>query len=58
MLPLNLSGITVTNSEEDGPVFTIQVPERKEVTFGVDIARLADWLEEEATGQRRLPGVG
>ena len=43
---------------DDDDYETIQVPERKEVTFGVDIARLADWLEEEATGQRRLPGVG
>jgi transposase len=33
---------------------TIQVPEQKQVTYGVDIARLADWLEEEATGQQRL----
>jgi hypothetical protein len=27
------------------------------VTFGVDIAKLADWLEEGFTGQKRLPGV-
>lgn len=37
---------------------TIQVPEQKQVTFGVDIAKLADWLEEDMTGQKRLPGVG
>jgi hypothetical protein len=30
------------------------VPVRKEVTFGVDIAKLADWLEEDDTGQKRL----
>lgn len=27
----------------------------QEVTFGVDLTRLADWLEEEFAGQRRLP---
>ena len=37
---------------------TIRVPEQKQVTFGIDIAKLADWLEEDATGQKRLPGVG
>ena len=37
---------------------TIQVPERKLVTFGVDIAKLEEWIEEDLTGQKRLPGVG
>jgi len=37
---------------------TVQVPERKLATFGVDIARLEEWIEEDLTGQRRLPGVG
>jgi len=37
---------------------TIRVPHREIVTFGVDIARLADWLDEDLTGQKRLPGVG
>lgn len=36
---------------------TVQEPFREEVTFGVDLARLADWLEEEFTGQKRLPGL-
>lgn len=36
---------------------TVKVPQRKIVTWGVDIAGLADWLEEDATGQKRLPGV-
>lgn len=31
-----------------------RVPERRQVTWGVDLAKLADWLEEEQTGQRRL----
>jgi transposase len=37
---------------------TIPVPEPIQVTYGVDIARLADWLDEDSTGQKRLPGVG
>ena len=32
----------------------VKVPERRQVTWGVDLSRLADWLEEERTGQRRL----
>ena len=34
----------------------VQGPERKIVSFGVDIAKLADCLEEEMAGQKRLPG--
>jgi hypothetical protein len=30
---------------------------REEVTFGIDLARLADWLDEEFTGQKRLPNI-
>ncbi|AKU11279.1 transposase, IS204/IS1001/IS1096/IS1165 family protein [Azoarcus sp. CIB] len=30
---------------------TVKVPERRQVTWGVDIAKLADWLEEDLTGQ-------
>ena len=37
---------------------TVQVPERKLATFGVDIAKLEEWIEEDLTGQKRLPGVG
>jgi hypothetical protein len=36
---------------------TVQVPERKLATFGVDIARLEEWIEEDLTGQKRLPGL-
>lgn len=36
---------------------TVKVPERKEVTWGVEIARLADGLERYLTGQKRLPAV-
>ncbi|MFH1869483.1 MAG: hypothetical protein ABIK82_18580 [Pseudomonadota bacterium] len=32
----------------------IGVGERRQVTWGVYLSRLADWLEEEQTGQRRL----
>lgn len=32
----------------------VKVPERRQVTWGVYLSRLADWLEEEQTGQRRL----
>lgn len=32
----------------------VKVSERRQVTWGVDLSRLADWLEEERTGQRRL----
>jgi hypothetical protein len=32
----------------------VKVSERRPVTWGVDLGRLADWLEEEQTGQRRL----
>lgn len=45
-------------SSFDGGYETVQVQEQKQVTFGIDIAKLADWLEEDATGQKRLPGVG
>lgn len=37
---------------------TVQVRERKLATFGVDIAKLEEWIEEDLTGQRRLPSVG
>lgn len=37
---------------------SVQVPERKLATFGVDIARLEEWIEEDLTGQKRLPRVG
>jgi hypothetical protein len=36
---------------------TVQVPERKQATFGVGIARLGEWIEEDLTGQERLPGL-
>jgi hypothetical protein len=36
---------------------TIQEEFREEVIFGVDLARLTDWLEEEFTGQKKLPGL-
>lgn len=36
----------------------VRVPERKLATFGVDIAKLEEWIEEYLTGQKRLPGVG
>lgn len=29
----------------------VKVPERRQVTWGVDLSRLADWQEEERTGQ-------
>lgn len=60
-------------SEDDGRVFmmfamtrttdfqdryeTVRVPERKMVTWGVDITKLDSWLEEQETGQARLPEV-
>lgn len=47
----------LVGSGDDGSE-TIQVPERNLVTFGVDIAKLEEWIEEDLTGQRRLPGVG
>jgi len=31
--------------------------EVKLATFGVDIARLEEWIEEDLTGQKRLPGL-
>lgn len=36
---------------------TVRVPERKLVTWGVDIAKLDGWLEEQETGQARLPEI-
>lgn len=36
---------------------TVRVPERKLVTWGVDITKLDSWLEEQETGQARLPEV-
>ncbi len=32
----------------------VKVSERRQVIWGVDLSRLADWLEEDRTGQRRL----
>jgi hypothetical protein len=46
----------MTNGDDDYE--TVQVPERKLATFGVDIARLDEWIEEDLTGQKRLPCVG
>lgn len=37
---------------------TVQVLKCKLATFGVDIAKLEEWVEEDLTGQRRLPGLG
>lgn len=37
---------------------TVRVQDRKLATFGVDIAKLEEWIEEDLTEQRRLPGVG
>jgi transposase len=37
---------------------TVKVASRQTVTWGVDIARLADWLDEQETGQQRLAGIG
>lgn len=34
---------------------TIQQPVREMVTLGMDLEKLADWLEMEFTGQKRLP---
>ncbi len=41
---------------EDG-YETVQGPFREEVTFGVDLTRLAGWHEEEFTGQKKLSGL-
>lgn len=57
-------------SEDDGRVFmmhntarmadfedryeTVKVPERKMVTWGIDITKLDEWLEEQETGQWKL----
>jgi transposase len=36
---------------------TIRVPVQKQVTYGIDLAKLLDWREEDASGQKRLPGL-
>jgi hypothetical protein len=46
-----LSRVTSCTADE---YEAVQVPQRRIVTWGVDIASLANWLDEEATGQRRL----
>lgn len=37
---------------------TVQISERKLAIFGVDIAKLEEWIKEDLRGQRRLPGLG
>lgn len=37
---------------------TVQVQELKLATFGADIAKLEEWIEEDLTGQKRLLGIG
>jgi hypothetical protein len=34
---------------------TVRMPERRQVTWGADVAKLADWPAEEQTAPRRLP---
>jgi len=36
---------------------TVQVKGSRQVTWGIDLNKLAEWLEEDTTGQKRLPGV-
>lgn len=36
---------------------TVKVPVREAVTYGVDLAKLAEWLEEEFSGRDVTPGV-
>ena len=42
---------------DDGCYETIQQPVREMVTLGVDLEKLADWLEMEFTEQKKLPGL-
>lgn len=46
-----------TTSIEKAQYEVVKVQERQPVVWGVDIAQLAGWLEEDITGQKRLPGV-
>jgi len=50
-----LGRFTLGKTDLDDEYETTQVQERRIVTFGVDIAKLADWLDEEMTGQEKLP---
>ena len=42
----------MTNSDDNYE--SVQVPERKIVIFGVDIAKLEEWIEEDLTGGVRI----
>lgn len=54
-----LAGFALAMSDHlDDGYETVKVSERRQVTWGVDITKLADWLKEDLTGQLRLPNVG
>lgn len=52
-----LAGDQVSTSFALASSETVQVPERKQATLGVGVARLEEWIEEDLTGQERLPGL-
>ena len=49
--------MSFSNGMIDDGYETIQQPVREIVTLGVDLEKLADWLEMEFTGQKKLPGL-
>jgi len=49
---------TSYNGDDEDDYETEQVQDRRMVTWGVDISKLDEWMEELETKQRRLPGVG
>lgn len=55
-LPALARAFTFTDTSLDD-YETVKIPERRPVVYGIDIGKLADWLEEDLTGQQRLPGV-
>ncbi len=52
-----LADFAMARTIHDDGYETVQVPKQELVTFGVDIAKLADWLDEDTTGQKKLPGI-
>jgi len=57
-VPSGSIGYFTSYSGDEDDYETVQVQDRRMVTWGVDISKLEEWMEELETKQIRPPGVG